>query len=311
MPGVEAEVVVVAAGRDEQGARIAADRHVEAEHVAVERLGLARARRPGDGRGRSSVPAGRPRAVRVPRRSSSAEQRRRGRAASSPSGAGPSRSRPLGARPVAVDLDPVAVRVGQVQRLADQVVGRAVERPAGLGQPGQRQRQVTPRSAIRIARWNRPVARRSSAGAPRRRAARRAARRPPVRAPPCRRRCSTARQTDRALVERAGARQIRDREADGADPCGGIDRDVANQRRSCSGHRHRSLRCRGQLARAAARARRRSRSAVASLEVGERRAPRRSAGAPSPTGSSGLEHARRRSRAPCGDGPEPRWRRSR
>ena len=42
------------------------------------------------------------------------------------------RSRPLLARPVAVELDAVPVRVAQVDRLADAVVGGAVERDAGV-----------------------------------------------------------------------------------------------------------------------------------------------------------------------------------
>ena len=161
VPGVEPEVVVVAAGRDEQRARVAADHHVEAEHAAVERLGLRAARTTC----RWTWPiarAGRRVGLATRRRRELAEQRRRGPAAASPSRAG-RRSPPLIARTVAVDLDPVAVRVRQVQRLADEVVRRAVERPAGAGQPGEREREVQPRRDAARRGGTGPVARRSSA----------------------------------------------------------------------------------------------------------------------------------------------------
>ena len=41
--------------------------------------------------------------------------------------------RPFVAGPVAVELDPVALRVAQVEGLADQVVGGAAQPPAGVG----------------------------------------------------------------------------------------------------------------------------------------------------------------------------------
>ncbi len=43
--------------------------------------------------------------------------------------------RPLLARPVAVELDAVVVRIAQVDGLADSVVGRALQRDAGLEEP--------------------------------------------------------------------------------------------------------------------------------------------------------------------------------
>jgi hypothetical protein len=52
--------------------------------------------------------------------------------------------RPLIARPVAVELDAVPLRVAGVERLAHQVVGGPAQPPAGLGDPLQRPRQVGP-----------------------------------------------------------------------------------------------------------------------------------------------------------------------
>ena len=51
------------------------------------------------------------------------------------------RPRPLLARPVPVELDPVAVGIVEVERLADAVVGGAAERDPGLGQAAQRDRR--------------------------------------------------------------------------------------------------------------------------------------------------------------------------
>ena len=44
MPGVEPDVVVIAARRDEPRARVAPDHHVEAEHTVVKGLGLSQVR---------------------------------------------------------------------------------------------------------------------------------------------------------------------------------------------------------------------------------------------------------------------------
>ena len=49
---------------------------------------------------------------------------------------------PLVAGAITVDLDSVAVRVGQVQRLGDQVIRGAVQRPPRLCQPDQRVGQI-------------------------------------------------------------------------------------------------------------------------------------------------------------------------
>ena len=55
---------------------------------------------------------------------------------------------PLLFRPVAVELDPVPVGIAEVDRLGDAVVGRAVDRPTGLGEPPQR---VAERAPVRVA----------------------------------------------------------------------------------------------------------------------------------------------------------------
>ena len=47
-------------------------------------------------------------------------------------------ARPLLARPVAVDLDPVALGIVEVERLRDEVVGGAREPVPGLGHPAER-----------------------------------------------------------------------------------------------------------------------------------------------------------------------------
>ena len=51
---------------------------------------------------------------------------------------------PAGPRAVGVDLDPVAVRVGEVDRLADRVVGEAVEAHVVAGGVGEPAREVGP-----------------------------------------------------------------------------------------------------------------------------------------------------------------------
>ena len=136
VPGVQAEVVVIAAGGDEQRARIAADGHVEAEHPVVEGLGprdvatcrwtwpirVPAASASGAGRCACSSPA---RSCRSSRRVAICEL--------AVGVAGPSL-----AVAVAVDLDPVAVGIGQVQRLGDEVVRGAVQRPARARETGQR-----------------------------------------------------------------------------------------------------------------------------------------------------------------------------
>ena len=142
VPGVEPDVVVVAAGGHEQRARIAPDRDVEAEHAVVEGLGL------GDvGHLEVDVPDScARRRLRLELGcvaklvDQTVEVERQGCHLQAVT-----RTRPLLTRAVAVDLDPVPIRVRQIERLADQVVGGAVERPAGLGQPGQREREVAPR----------------------------------------------------------------------------------------------------------------------------------------------------------------------
>ena len=53
--------------------------------------------------------------------------------------------RPLGARPVAIDLDAVAVRIGEVERFADTVVRRALQHGFRLDQTSERSREVRAR----------------------------------------------------------------------------------------------------------------------------------------------------------------------
>ena len=53
--------------------------------------------------------------------------------------------RPFVARPVAVELDAVPLRVGEVERLGDEMVGGSGERPARTGHPAQRACEVGPR----------------------------------------------------------------------------------------------------------------------------------------------------------------------
>ena len=57
-------------------------------------------------------------------------------------------SRPLAARPIPVELEAVAIRVAQIERLADAVIAGAVERHRGVAKPAQR---VAERGPIRVA----------------------------------------------------------------------------------------------------------------------------------------------------------------
>src|SRR5882672_908812 len=50
----------------------------------------------------------------------------------------PVHHRPLGARPIAIDLDAVAVRIGEIQRLADAVIRNTLQHAVGLDHPAQR-----------------------------------------------------------------------------------------------------------------------------------------------------------------------------
>ena len=150
LPGVRAEVMVIAAGAEERGLR------AELRHQR-----RSRARR---GRRRSSrrssrtlrctwpmtVPAGRPSNGSDAGSSSSPSR------LSTSSGSVVIRVGhlpfPQLARPIPVDLDPVPVRIAEVDRLADEVVGEPDERDAvarGVRQPareidafGQEQREV-------------------------------------------------------------------------------------------------------------------------------------------------------------------------
>jgi hypothetical protein len=52
---------------------------------------------------------------------------------------------PLVARAVPIELDPVPFRVGEVERLAHEMVGRAAQGPARLDDPSQGPRKLCPR----------------------------------------------------------------------------------------------------------------------------------------------------------------------
>ena len=60
---------------------------------------------------------------------------------------------PLVARAVAVELDAVAVRIGQIQRLADEMVGDAVQRTSEPRPAGASAWARSSRVGNRIARW--------------------------------------------------------------------------------------------------------------------------------------------------------------
>ena len=220
---------------------------------------------------------------------------------------------PLVAGPVAIDLDPVAVGVGQVQGLADEVVGGAVQRPARL-EPGARARTRGQAGVgTRIARWKRPVARRSR----RRRGAVAAQldQRPAVRrgrARPCRRRGRSP--AARSPARRSAATRSRSDTVSATGPIGrgGIDPTCSSCWR-CGGHRRLELTppvsedvvVLDQLGDELG-------EPLASLGVDELAVVvERWSGALADR-ELGVEHARAaRSRAPCAGGPGPRSRRSR
>ena len=121
-PRVDADVVVVAAGGEEQRAGVAADGDLEAERAGVEVLGRGEL-------GDVEVDVPDPRSHGHPVRlgvcglqlaEDAVEVERQGVHLQLAVGVAP-----LLARAVPVDLDPVALRVAEVERLADQVVGGA------------------------------------------------------------------------------------------------------------------------------------------------------------------------------------------
>ena len=128
-PGVEAEVVVVAARRDEQGARVAAHHDVEAERAGVEGLGRGQVTDVEVDVADPGALGHRGVAVLAAELAEHAVEVERQRVHLEDAVA----ERPLFAWPVAVELDSVALRVAQIEGLADQMVGGAAEPPAGLG----------------------------------------------------------------------------------------------------------------------------------------------------------------------------------
>ncbi len=137
-PRVEPDVVVVAAGRGEHGPGIAADRDVEPDAVDPER---GRASEIGDlevhmaehgpVRHRRRLAVG----ARLGEQSFEVEGKRRHRDLLA-------LSRPFRAGSVAIQLDPVALGVREVERLADEVVGGAAEMPARVEDAPERMGQV-------------------------------------------------------------------------------------------------------------------------------------------------------------------------
>ena len=135
-PDVQPQVVMVAARRDEQRARIGALHHVEAQQIAVKRLGAGQiadlqvnmpdVRVPVD-----PIPRG---AIRLRQQIFRVERLRHHRYLIAP-------PRPLLARSVGVEFQPVVVGIGQVQRLAHAVIGGSLHRPALLDQFAQHSRQ--------------------------------------------------------------------------------------------------------------------------------------------------------------------------
>jgi hypothetical protein len=142
LPRVGAEVVVVAAGREERCLLAVARRQVEAEQVSVER------QRVGD-RGHAEVhvahrrPLGEPverlclGILELGEHRADVERKRRHPFLDA--------ALPALARPVGVDLDPVVVGIAEIDRLADEVVGETCQRDSvagGVGEPAREARTV-------------------------------------------------------------------------------------------------------------------------------------------------------------------------
>ena len=146
VPTVQADVMVVLAGGDERraGVTLVADAHTERVDVEIPRPGHVGGfevdvAEVGAG-GRALVAGG------VVGERTEVQRERVHR---HPAVVGP---RPLLARAVAVDLDAVALRVAEVQRLADEVVGRAGERRTRVAGAGSGAGEhVTERAAVRHA----------------------------------------------------------------------------------------------------------------------------------------------------------------
>ena len=158
-PDVDADVVVVAPRGEEQGTRIAAHGDVEPQHTGIELLRGGEVRdlqvdvsdpRPGGSMGRLALALLGEQGVEV-------ERQRRHLDLSVD-------ATPFLARAVAVYLDPVALRVGEVEGLADEVVGGSGERATSVDDAAQGAGEVRP-ARHQIARWKRPVVPRRRGGA--------------------------------------------------------------------------------------------------------------------------------------------------
>src|SRR5262249_15120975 len=134
-----ADVVVIAAGGHEQRARVAPDHDVKPEHPVVEGFGL------GDvGHLKMDVADDRPgrrerlEAIAAAKLLHDAVEIERERGHLELAAA----MAPLLPGTVAVYLDPVAVGIGEVESLADEMIGCAVQRPPVLDQAREREREV-------------------------------------------------------------------------------------------------------------------------------------------------------------------------
>ena len=134
-------MVVVTSRREESGRGTEVHHQIEADHFPVEAFGLGQ---PADLE--VDVADGRARRQALPRRR---RLRKLAQEVVHVQGDGPDLylSAPVGpllTGTVAVKLDPVTVGIGQVDRLADVVVGETLEGGAGLGQVVERARQRRP-----------------------------------------------------------------------------------------------------------------------------------------------------------------------
>src|SRR5262245_24907122 len=136
-PRVETDVMMVAARRDEQRARAIALHQIESQHIGIEPLSLVQVRHvqmhvPDDG---AAGEAGACPASRVRQQPLQIEWIRAHAQVVA-------NEWPLDARSIAIDLDAVAVRIGEVDRLADAVVRGALQDRAGLHEPAYRLPQI-------------------------------------------------------------------------------------------------------------------------------------------------------------------------
>ena len=120
------------------------------------------------------------------------------------------------ARAIAIDLDAEAVRIVQVKRLADQVIGHARQRPLLIGQPPQR-RARAPRATARGWRSETGRSLRRGLGTASRRSCSSIRTGPPPADRKCGARLARFLEAKHVAVEGHRAIEIRDRQADRTD----------------------------------------------------------------------------------------------